>query len=208
MVKVEKQVNRVEQNGPKNNLEFDGIPQSISQDKLRETVVKIVNDVSDEKIEMKDVEAVHRLHSKRNPKPVIVRMKRNVIDSVRENRRKLKDVGRRLNIQGDGIFINHNLSPNMKSIEHNARKLLKDGLIKGCWFSNASVRVQCLDGRSLSFDHELDLFEAFPGYEGYTFDTNFYDKVLNNDLLEQFTGFYGGYGINNDVIDPVESGDA
>ena len=96
----------------------------------------------------------------------------------------------------------------MKSIEHNARKLLKDGLIKGCWFSNASVRVQCLDGRSLSFDHELDLFEAFPGYEGYTFDTNFYDKILNNDLLEQFTGFYGGYGINNDVIDPVESGDA
>ena len=142
------------------------------------------------------------------PNQVIVRMKRNVIDSVRENRRKLKDVGRRLNIQGDGIFINHNLSPNMKSIEHNARKLLKDGLINGCWFSNASVRVQFLDGRSLSFDHELDLFEASPGYEGYTFDTNFYDEVLNNDLLEQFTGFYGGYGINNDVIDPVESGDA
>ena len=101
VVKVERQVNRVEQNGRKNNLEFDGIPQSINQDKLRETVVKIVNDISDEKIEMKDVEAVHRLHSKRNPKPVIVRMKQNVIDSVRENRRKLKDVGRRLNIQGE-----------------------------------------------------------------------------------------------------------
>ena len=129
LIKVERQVNRVEQNNRKNNLEFDGIPNSIKQEELAPTVVKIVNDVGDVKIGVNDVEAVHRLYSKRNPKPVIVRLKQNVIDSVRENRKKLKDVNRRLNIEGGGIFLNHNLSPNMKSIEFNARNLLKDGMI-------------------------------------------------------------------------------
>ena len=138
-------------------------------------MVDIVNDVSDVKIDVNDVEAVHRLYSKKEPKPVIVRMKRNVIDSVRENRKKLKDVGSRLNLQGRGIFVNHNLSPNMKSIHRNARKLLKDDWISGCWFSSGSVRVKCLNGKTLSLDHEIDLFEAFPDYNDYTFDYNFYD---------------------------------
>ena len=200
MIKVERQVNRVEQNHRKNNVEFAGITDNVPQEELAPTVVKIVNAVSDVKIDVKDVEAVHRLYSKRTPKPVIVRMKRNVIDSVRDNRKKLKDVANKLNIQGQGIFVNYNLSPNMKAIESNARKLLKDGVVSGCWFSNASVRVKCLNGKTLSLDHEIDLFEAFPCYEGYSFDTNFYDKVLNDDLMDQFNGFYGFGETNDDVL--------
>ena len=205
LLKVERQVNRVEQNGRKNNIEFDGIPQSVSQDKLAQTVVNIVNDVSDVKIGVNDVEAVHRIHSKKDPKPVIVRMKRNIIDSVRGNKKKLRDIDNRLNLRGGGIFLNHNLSPNMKAIEHNARKLLKDGWINGCWFSNASVRVKCLNGKTLSLDHEIDLFEAFPDYNDYSFDSNFYDKVLNNDLMEQYNGYFGHGAVNDDVLLPVES---
>ena len=200
MIKVERQVNRVEQNNRKNNVEFDGVPENVSQEELAPTVVEIVNAVSDVKIDLKDVEAVHRLYSKKNPKPVIVRLKRNVIDSVRENRKKLKHVANTLNLRGKGIFLNHNLSPNMKSIEFNARKLLKDGLISGCYFSNASVRVKCLNGKTLSVDNEIDLFEAFPCYEGFSFDTNFYDKVLNDDLMDQFNGFYGFGEVNDDDL--------
>ena len=104
IIKVERQVNRVEQNGRKNNMEIDGIPHSVRQEDLAKTVVDIVNDVSDVKIDVNDVEAVHRLYSKKEPKPVIVCMKRNVIDSVCENRKKLKDVGSRLNLQGLWYF--------------------------------------------------------------------------------------------------------
>jgi polyhydroxyalkanoate synthesis regulator phasin len=199
LIRVERQVNRVEQNNRKNNVEFDGIPDNVTQEELAPTVVNIVNAVGDVKIGVNDVEAVHRLHSKRSPKPVIVKLKRNVIDSVRENRKKLKDVARNLNLRGGGIFLNHNLSPNMKTIEFNARKLLKDGLVGGVWFSNASVRIKCLNGKTLSLDHEIDLFEAFPCYEGFSFDTNFYDKILNDDLMDQYNGYYGFGEANVDI---------
>ena len=197
-IKMERQLNRVEQNHRKSNLELDGIPQSVTQDELKTTVVKIVNSISPTKIDVNDVEAVHRLPSKRNPQPVIVRMKRNHIDSVHSNRKKLKNVVESLDLQGSGIYVNHNLSPNMKSIEFNARKLLKDGLISGAWFSNMSVRVKCLNGKVLSIGHEFELYENFPGYENFSFDCDFYDRVLNNDMIEAvYTG------INEDVVTAI-----
>ena len=129
VIKIETQLNRVEQNHRKSNLELDGIPQSVSQAELAPTVVKIYNAISEKNIEITDVEAVHRLQSKKNPKPVIVRMKRNYIDTVHKNRKNLKDVGAKVDIPGAKIFVNNNLSPSMKSVEFNARQLLKDGLV-------------------------------------------------------------------------------
>ena len=195
-IKMERQLNRVEQNHRKSNLEFDGIPQSVTQDELKTTVVKIVNSISPSKIDVNDVEAVHRLPSKRNPQPVIVRMKRNHIDLVHDNRKKLKNIGESLDLQGSGIYVNHNLSPNMKTIEFNARKLLRDGLISGVWFANMSVRIKCLNGKVLSIGHEFDLYENFPAYENFSFDCDFYERVLNNDMIED--AVYTG--INEDVI--------
>ena len=199
LIKVEKQLNRVEQNNRKSNFELDGIPQSVGQDELAPTVVNIVNAISEKKIELNDVEAVHRLYSKRNPQPVIVRMKRNFIDSVHKNKKKLKDVAGTLNLSGTGIFVNHNMSPSMKSIQFNARNLLKDGLISDVWFSNMAVKIKCLNGKVMQLNHEIDLYEAFPCYEGFSFDSSLYDRVMNNDLVELFEG-PGGVGVNTDVV--------
>ena len=194
LIKIETQLNRVEQNHRKSNLELDGIPQSVTQEELAPTVVKIYNAISGKKLEVDDVEAVHRLHSKKNPKPVIVRMKRNFIDTVHKNRKNLKDVGERVNIPGARIFVNNNLSPSMKSVEFNARQLLKDGLIGDVWFSNMSVRIKCLNGKILVVNHEIELYEAFPLYEGFSFDSDLYERVLNNDMIDLFDGFYGEHG--------------
>lgn len=194
LIKIETQLNRVEQNHRKSNLELDGIPQSVTQEELAPTVVKIYNAISGKKLEVDDVEAVHRLHSKKNPKPVIVRMKRNFIDTVHKNRKNLKDVGERVNIPGARIFVNNNLSPSMKSVEFNARQLLKDGLISDVWFSNMSVRIKCLNGKILVVNHEIELYEAFPLYEGFSFDSDLYERVLNNDMIDLFDGFYGEHG--------------
>ena len=194
LIKIETQLNRVEQNHRKSNLELDGIPQSVTQEELAPTVVKIYNAISGKKLEVDDVEAVHRLHSKKNPKPVIVRMKRNFIYTVHKNRKNLKDVGERVNIPGAKIFVNNNLSPSMKSVEFNARQLLKDGLISDVWFSNMSVRIKCLNGKILVVNHEIELYEAFPLYEGFSFDSDLYERVLNNDMIDLFDGFYGEHG--------------
>ena len=199
LIKIEKQLNRVEQNNRKNNFELDGIPQSVGQDELAPTVVNIVNSISEKKIELNDVEAVHRLQSKRKPQPVIVRMKRNFIDSVHKNKKKLKDVAGTLNLSSNGIYVNHNMSPTMKRIHSNAKNLLKDGLISDVWFSNMAVKIKCLNGRVLQCNHEIDLYESFPCYEGFTFESDFYDRVIKNDFMELFEG-PGVVGVNTDVI--------
>ena len=87
LLSMEMRMNSLEQNQRKSNIEFDGIPAHIPQENLAATVTNIVNSIveEDNKITSKDVEAVHRLHSKRSPFPTIVRLKRNVIDNIRRN---------------------------------------------------------------------------------------------------------------------------
>ena len=139
-------------------------------------MTNIVNSIveEDNKISAKDVEAVHRLHSKRSPAPTIVRLKRNVIDNIRRNKKKLVGVDRNCDLPaGTKIFVNHNLSPSMKIIESNARKLKREGKILDVWFTNASVRIKKLDGSVVKVDHEFNLCEYFPDYHGFTFNTDF-----------------------------------
>ena len=55
-------------------------------------------------------------------------------------------------------------------------------------------------------NHEFDLYQAFLRYEGFSFDVDLYDRILNNDMIEQFEGVYGDYvDVNHDVpsVDPV-----
>ncbi len=185
LLAVERQVNRVEQNHRKNNLEFDGIPNSVSDANLTEMVVRIINAVIDVNITSRDIEACHRLHSNRRnrPKPTIIRAGRNLLDMIRSNRKRLMGIAERVNLPpGTKIFVNENLSPNMKTVDHNARRLVNDGLIESSWFSNAMVRLKCKNGNVLKVNHEADLFDNFPSYGNFSFETGLYDHVLNHDM--------------------------
>ena len=112
-------------------IELDGIHSNIKDDELTDNVVRIFNDITDANVSAKDIEACHRLHSKRNPQPTIVRASRNILDRVRKNKKSLKGVATRLNFpNGTKIFLNDNLSPNMRTVYFNARMLKKDGIIE------------------------------------------------------------------------------
>ena len=205
VLSMEKTMSRIDQNHRKNNFEISGIPQNVNHTDLKATVVNMVNTISEDKITINDVEACHRLGSHKTPAPTIVRMSRNLVDSVMKNKRNLVGIDKKLNNLPDGtkLYINHNLSPNMKRIESNARQLLRDEWISGTWFSNASVRVKCLNGRTLKIDHEMDLYEAFPSYTNFTFDTDLYDRVLNLDM-EQFNEMSGAWD-DHDFFPPESS---
>ena len=148
------------------------------------------------------MEACHRLKSRKTPAPTIVRTRRNIIDSVRKNKKNLKDIAARLNLsQGTRLFFNENLSPAMKNVDYNARKLEKEEMVASSWFNNASVRVKCHNGRVLLANHDIDLYEAFPNFQGFTFDTQLYDRVLNRDLEElEYVHYIDG---NNDILQPT-----
>ena len=131
MLLLEKTTYRMDQNHRKNNVQLSGIPSQIDDKDLTKTVVDIINDVCDEKIAIGDIEACHRLNSKKNPKPTIIRSKRNIIDHLKMNRRKLKGIGERLQLpQNTRIFVDDNISPNMRTLDFNARKMVKDGFVE------------------------------------------------------------------------------
>ena len=50
-------------------------------------------------------------------------------------------------------------------------------------------------------NHEIELYEAFPHYEGFSFDCDLYERVLNNDLIDLFEGFYGEHGDGEHLTD-------
>ena len=191
LLQLEKTTNRIEQNHRKNNIEFDGIPNSVTDDNLVDTVVNIVKDITKEEITKADIEACHRLKSKRSPKPTIIRANRILLDKIRKNRKSLIGIGGRLNFpEGSKIFVNENLSSNMRTLDYNARLLVKNNQATSAWFSNAAVKVKTLDGNVLTFQHEMDLYEQFPKFEGFSFDTSLYENVLDTDM-EQYDDLAG-----------------
>ena len=176
-VKHHRYINQVEQNHRKSNVEISGIPANVDDGDLKSAVVRIVNFITEGQYTHRDVEASHRLGG-RSPKPTIVRMKRNILDDVKANANKLKNVDVALNFpQGTRIYVNDNQSPSMKNLARNARFLKEDGLVEDTWFLNAAVKVKAA-GQFHKITHEMDLIRIAPKYENFSFDTSFSSRVL------------------------------
>ena len=188
LIKVERQTNQSEQNNRKNNLEIDGIPASVKDPELKSMVTKILDHVATSNITENDIEAVHRLQGKRQPQSTIVRLKRNLVDEIKEkeNRKKVRNAATHVGLpQGTALFINDNQSPNMKNLAYNARLLKRNNVIVDTWFSNAAVRVKTLEGKVLKITHEIDLYDNFPDFQDYTFDVSLFQEpnIDDRDML-------------------------
>ena len=73
-------------------LEISGIPDSIPNNNLEETVLKIFNEIG-VTVNSRDVEACHRLNPKANPKKVIIKLsKRKYVARAMNNKKKLKSM--------------------------------------------------------------------------------------------------------------------
>ena len=195
MLALERTTNKIDANHRKNNIELDGIPDSVKDCDLTNNVVKIFNDITNENITEKDIEACHRLASKKSPKPTIVRASRNLLDKVRKNKKSLKDIAGRLDYpQGTYAYVNENLSPSMRSIHFNARKLKKAGIIDDTWFTNAAVRMKLKNGQQVVATHEVDLYEVSPSFDEFSFDTKFCDRTINDDIekMDDLIGDFQG----------------
>ena len=86
IVGLEKAVYTGHQHSRKWNIEIDGIPTNVGDEseQLRVAANKILTAINVQ-ITPKDIEAIHRLHSKANPKPTIIRF---------NNRQTVEDLGK------------------------------------------------------------------------------------------------------------------
>ena len=207
LARVERQVNQVEANNRKSNIEIDGIPNEVDDESLKAAVLRIMNFVTEENYSFGDIEACHRLGSGHPSKPTIVRLRRNVIEKLKLNSKKLKGVDVALNFRpGTKIYIKDNQSPTMRNLAKNARSLKKDGIIDDTWFANAAVRVK-VAGKTHKITHETDLIKLAPEYQDFSFDPSFGGRILyeNPDFMDlvRMDKLYG-VGRKDSEFDPEE----
>ena len=171
---VEKDVIDVQQYIRRNNVEICGIPDEVDDNNLENKVIEIAK-IIDVNIDIKDIEACHRLKSRYNskgPKRTIVRfINRKNCDNLHKNKKKLKDnndVKNKLKSIGiaNNVFINNNLCPYNKMLWGKCKRLLDANMISRFWVFNGSIYFAISDDDSgIKIDHLRKLQSHFPNFD-------------------------------------------
>ena len=146
-------------------LEITGVPDSVSNDDLEETTIKIFVKLN-VAIDPSNIEDCHWLKSN-GPKKVIIKfVRRKDANLVRKNKNKLK--GMNLSSVGinNSVFINDSLCSYYKMLWRKCKKLWSSKYIHAFWVSNGTLRLKITEnGRVHIITHSQDLDELFPENE-------------------------------------------
>ena len=139
-------------------LELSGIPDSIPNNNLEETVLKIFNETG-VTVNSRDVEACHCRNQKSNPKKVIIKLsKRKDVVRVINNKKKFKNK-KPQNIglpSGCKICINENLCKYHKCLWWKCKLLQTCDSIQSFWVTNGSIRIKHQNDEVTSVTHIED----------------------------------------------------
>ena len=148
IVKLETEQNSLAQNGRRNNIVISGIPDSIDDNNLENTVISMISNTN-VNIEENDIEVCHRFGKpdvKSKSKKIVVRfVNRKNCNKIFENKNKLKKLNNELakssnekhNFrEGTKVFVNESLTPMNDFIAFNYRKLKREELIHSCCSRN------------------------------------------------------------------------
>ena len=142
------------------SLELHGVPESFDNGPgLEANVISLINDIApDADITPDDLQAVHRLKTKRN---VIVkfasRKKKHAVITKRKNLKDDESIKRRHNIQGQ-IYLNESMCYQVNRLHYFCRQLKKRGKLVYYTFFNGSLRVKTeTEGTSTVIGHINDL---------------------------------------------------
>ena len=125
-------------------LEISGIPDSIPNNNLQETVLKIFNETG-VTVNTRDVEACHRLNQKANPKNVIIKLsKRKDVARVMNNKKKLKSMKPQIidSPSGCKVYIYESLCKYYNYFSWKCKLLQTRGSIQLFWLTNWSIRIR------------------------------------------------------------------
>ena len=144
--KYESDHNALAQYGQQNNIVLSGIPESVSEDVLEESVISVLADI-DVSVESQDIKACHRFGKPdrdKSQKTIVWFVNRKNCKQVLFNKKKLSsvDCSKHNFTQNTKIFANENLTPTNESIAYNCRKLKCSGLIHGCFPRDGIVRIK------------------------------------------------------------------
>ena len=144
-------------------LELSGIPDSVKDSDLEDTVLKIFKETGVD-VSHENVEAVHRLKSNGSPKKTIIKLsRRKDAHRVMKNKQKLKNIdSSALGLpSGCRIYINESLCKYYKYLWWKCKLLLSRKCIDSFWVTNGSIRIKLVEGDVKPIGHYADLEELF-----------------------------------------------
>ena len=175
-IALEKSVHRNLQHGREWNIEIDGIPVNVGDEpeQLQEAALEIFHAIN-VPVEGGHIDAIHRLNTKHEPKPTIIRFhSRKVVKDIHDNSKKLKNISDlHLNIPGltseSMIFIRASQCPYYRTLAFNCRVLKRKGLLeRHSTGKDGKISIK-IGQRWYKITHEEDLRHHFPNFEGFSF---------------------------------------
>ena len=156
---VERTANSNAQYARKETFEIFGISEKVSDKKVEEKVLQIMNELKDEDtpaFKPSEIQACHRL---KNRSKVICKMvSRKRMRQVINSRKKLKDSKLKCGGVGEKVFISESMCPAITQIDFYARHLKKNSLIHDCWFFNGNYNILKKEGgEKIRIAHVADL---------------------------------------------------
>ena len=154
IVNLEKELSKNEQYGRRNNVEISGIPNQISDQDLKENIVKICKD-SDINISLMDIEGCHRLPLGRNTtnttKRFIVKIvNRKQSEAMLQWRKDINSIIK--------VFVTHSLCPYYRFLWGKCKDLQRKwrisqvfciGAVVTIWVTENSLAIKILHERDL-----------------------------------------------------------
>ena len=188
IVSLEKECHRGLQHGRGFNIEIDGIPKNVGDNpiQLEEAALKIFEAINLD-IQQYDIDTIHRLPSKKEPKVTIVRfVSRKSVRLIHQNKKKLKDLkDLHLDIPGiteeSRIFIRASQCSYYKNLAYNCR-VLKGAkrLSKVLTGKDGRITILLNDLKTyVQVNHESVLTTQFPDFRQFDFNYDDYEDAEN-----------------------------
>ena len=162
MQNVEKTANGNAQYSRKETFEIYGISEKVSDSKVEEKVLQIMNELKDDDTpayQSSEIQAYHRL---KNRSKVICKMvARKRMRQVINSRKKLKNTELKCGGVGEKVIISESMCPAFAQIDYYARHLKKNSRIFDCWFFNGNYTILMEEkGEKVRISHVADLEAA------------------------------------------------
>ena len=167
VVRLEKASHNSQQYSRRDTVEICGIPSSVSDGDLEETVIQILDKV-DVTATPNDIQACHRLHDK--TRTIIKFVNRKHAYQTLTKKKTLTDLDKRkLDLNPNHkLYINDSLCPYFRMLHAKCKSLYMQNKIHSFWVANGSVRYKMEeDGPFTIVDHIDDLTCKFGEIEFY-----------------------------------------
>ena len=161
--KYESDHNALAQYGHRNNVVLSGIPDYVSDDTLKESVISVLAEI-DVFVEHKDIEACHRFGKadrQKSKKTIVQFLNKKKCKKVLSNKEKPG----KIDCNDSKIFASKNLTSMNEWIAYNYCKLKWNGLIHGCFSKDGIIRIKCEErARPVKIFH-MDKLQLFPDFD-------------------------------------------